>query len=231
MLQLIISGVLLVPAALVLILTVPVVALLALPAAALLTFRKKKGDPATTKLGTYRRAIITGGSSGIGLAVAKECVEKGFDQVVIIARNVERLEKAKATLDALSSKSTSILAFSVDVSGLTDLEEAAKKIFKSNSDGSTYLFCCAGQACPYHFLDLTEEVIVKSVQTNQLGVTFTVKAMLPHMKVGTIVLCSSMAGQVGVFGLGAYSPTKFALVGLAQVLHMELVDRYVLLFL
>eukprot|EP00977_Amphora_coffeiformis_P020570 scaffold8374_cov175-Amphora_coffeaeformis.AAC.9 len=219
MIQVIAAGVLLLPAALVMIITAPVVALLSLPAAALLTFRKQKKKKTTSEEG-YRRAIVTGGSSGIGLAVAQECVEKGFDQVVIIARNMDKLKAAKDTLEKVKSKSgTIILPLSVDVSSLKKLEDAAKEIFaKGVEESSTYLFCCAGQATPHRFLDLTEEVIMHNTKTNQLGTMFTVRAMLPHMKAGT------MAGQVGVYGLGAYAPSKFALVGLAQVLHMELCD-------
>ena len=89
MIQVIVAGVLLLPAALVMIITAPVIALLSLPAAALLTFRKQRHQKKTTSNETYRRAIVTGGSSGIGYAVAQECVQKGFDQVVIIARNME----------------------------------------------------------------------------------------------------------------------------------------------
>ena len=193
MLRIIASGVLLLPAALVMIVTVPVVALLSLPAAALLTFRKKKD---ASLEGGFRRAIVTGGSSGIGLAVAGDCVKKGFDEVVIIARNVDKLEAAKKSLQKHISteKGTKITALSVDVSNLGKLEEAAAKIFdKDTEKTSTYLFCCAGQATPCRFNDLSEEVILHNSRTNHLGATFTVRAMLPHMKAGTIMLCSSVS--------------------------------------
>ena len=62
------------------------------------------------------------------------------------------------------------------------------------------------------------------MQTNYLGTVYTVHAMLPRMKRGTIVLTSSVAGQIGVFGYTAYAPSKFALRGLAECLHMELLD-------
>ena len=196
MIQVIAAGVLLLPAALVMIVTAPVVALLSLPAAALLTFRKQKKEKTTSKEG-YRRAIITGGSSGIGLAVAQECVEKGFDQVVILARNMDKLKVARDILDKAKTKSeTVILPLSVDVSSLKKLENAAKELFARDADeSSTYLFCCAGQATPHRFLDLTEEVIMQNTKTNQLGTMFTVRAMLPHMKAGTIMLCSSVSSD------------------------------------
>lgn len=192
MLQLIASGILLLPAAIVMIATAPVVALLALPAAALLSFRKRKSTAHPKD--EYRRAIITGGSSGIGLAVAEECVKKGFDQVVILARSPDKLKTAKASLEkACTKSSTTVVALSVDVTNLKKLQEAAMEIFEKKKKGSTYLFCCAGKATPYRFLDLTEEIIMDNTKTNQLGATFTVRAMLPHMQSGTIVLCSSVS--------------------------------------
>lgn len=192
MIQLILTGVLLLPAALVMVVTTPLVALLSLPAAALLTFRKKK-DTSTSE--GFRRAIITGGSSGIGLSVAEECVKKGFDQVVILARDPKKLNEAKDALGKIKTNSeTVIVSHSLDVSSLKKLEEAAKEIFvKDTEESSTYLFCCAGQATPHRFVDLTEEVIMSNTKTNQLGAMFTVRAMLPHMKSGTVMLCSSVS--------------------------------------
>jgi 3-dehydrosphinganine reductase len=196
LLRLVASGVLFLPAAVVMIVTMPVVALLSLPAAALLTFRKKSS---ADKEPTFRRAIITGGSSGIGLAVAHECVKKGFDQVVIIARNVKKLKAAQESLEkaTLEGRDTKILALSVDVSSLNQLEEASTKIFANDTEkSSTYLFCCAGQAVARRFCDLTEDMILLNAKTNQLGATFTVRALLPHMKAGTIMLCSSVSDEL-----------------------------------
>ena len=201
MIQVIVAGVLLLPAALVMIITAPVIALLSLPAAALLTFRKQRHQKKTTSNETYRRAIVTGGSSGIGYAVAQECVQMGFDQVVIIARNMDKLKTAKETLEKARTKSgTVVLPLSVDVSSLKNLEDAAKKIFaKDAEESSTYLFCCAGQATPHRFLDLTEDIIMHNTKTNQLGSMFTVRAMLPHMKAGTVMLCSSVSSNKQAF--------------------------------
>ena len=198
MIRLIATGVLLLPAALVMIVTTPIVALLALPAAALLTFRKKSNEKPTQEQQSYRRAIVTGGSSGIGLAVAEDCVKRGFDQVVILARSMDKLQAAQASLEKLvkdsHNKKTVILALSVDVSNLAKLQEAAHTIFDSTPAVSmTFLFCCAGQATPHSFLDLTEQAILQNTKTNQLGATYTVRAMLPYIQAGTIVLCSSVS--------------------------------------
>lgn len=65
----------------------------------------------------------------------------------------------------------------------------------------------------------------KTVCTNQLGCIYTVHAFLPRISTGTIVLTSSILGQLGAFGFTSYSATKFALRGFAEALHMELMTR------
>lgn len=116
------------------------------------------------------------------------------------------------------------------------LRKAAPKIFGSGttSDGGaaqgdpnskTLLFCCAGEAAPSYFEDIDSKTFAQLAEINQLGCIYTVQAFLPFISRGTISLCSSVAGQIGVFGFTAYSPTKFALRGFAECLHMELCDR------
>ena len=51
---------------------------------------------------------------------------------------------------------------------------------------------------------------------------YVARAFLPHMSTGCIVFCSSAAGQVGMYGYTAYAPTKYAIRGFAETLHMEL---------
>jgi len=127
---------------------------------------------------------------------------------------------------------------SVDISQPEALQAAAKTIFETDNDGDdqdhayfNILFCIAGATYPEHFANLPATTFAKLVQTNQLGTIYTVQAFLPHLlqpqqqscdSEGTIVLCSSMAGQVGTFGYTAYAPTKAALTAFAQALHMEL---------
>jgi 3-dehydrosphinganine reductase len=87
------------------------------------------------------------------------------------------------------------------------------------------LINCAGTSVPGLFEDLDAEVFEKMMRVNYFGSVFPTKAVVPSMKArssGRIVFVSSQAGQLGVFGFSAYSPSKFALVGLAQVLRMEL---------
>lgn len=237
----VVGGILALPALLVLVVTAPIVAILSIPALALFLFRKPEACRKTLAATNARHAIITGGSSGIGLSIARDCVQRGFQQVTIVARNVERLEEAKKSLQELAKKNNKdtkkkttieIQALSVDVSDPAALLKVANKIFE-NYDASeknktttnkfaTYLFCCAGTTYPEYFENVPAATFASIVNTNQLGVIYAVQAFLPRMQAGTIVLCSSICGQIGVFGYTSYSPSKFALRGFAECLHAEL---------
>ena len=251
------AGVLLIPSVLVMVCTIPIIALLSLPGLALLCYRRPESSSAKngkSDMKQRRRAIITGGSSGIGLAVAEECIQQGFDEVILLARNVENLNKAKEQLktqlihnsndiknhqSTKTTKTTRIEAISVDISKPDELQKAASQIYQTDNNNKkegktgddhedrtfTCLFCVAGTAYPEYFSKLPATTFASLVQTNQLGTIYTVQAFLPHMTTGTILFTSSLAGQVGTFGFTAYSPTKFAIRGFAEALHMELVRR------
>ena len=107
MIHIIAAAVLILPAALWIVVTLPVVALLSMPALYLLLYRPPPTPSFSSTTTTtvqlppprQRRAIITGGSSGIGFGIAQECVRRGFAQVIILARNVDKLAAAKLALE------------------------------------------------------------------------------------------------------------------------------------
>lgn len=190
----------------------------------LLTFLMPKGTSKSAK----QHVVITGGSSGIGLALAHECVRKGFANITLIARNKEKLEKAKKELldgidNGNSSKTTKVRVASLDVTDPGRVKEVVEGLIKTVGPPDV-LFNNAGTATARSFADTTTEEFAFLLQTNYLGVVCMTKAFLPSMVEnggGTIVLTSSMAGLVGVFGYTAYTPTKFALRGFAESLQME----------
>lgn len=216
-LRIITAGILAIPALLVTLLVMPVTAILSIPALCLLVFRNPN-TAATAKSVEDIQVVVTGGSSGIGLEIAQECVKMGVKKVTIIARNKEKLEIARKKLNSTKTK---VEALSVDVSSLDQLQKAAKDTMDSTISHS-YIFCCAGEPHPEYFQKIPADSFSKLVNTNQLGSIFTAQAFLPHMSAGTIVFTSSMAGQIGVFGYTAYAPTKFAIRGFAECLHAEL---------
>jgi len=84
---------------------------------------------------------------------------------------------------------------------------------------------CAGLAIASKIEDTTIEDLDTMIRTNFLGTYYCIKAVTPRMKAskeGVIVLVSSQAGLLGIFGYTAYSSTKFALRGLAESLAMEM---------
>jgi 3-dehydrosphinganine reductase len=178
----------------------------------------------------------------MGLGVAKECVRRGMARVVILARNVDKLNAAKEQLEHIKQETknttTMIETVSVDISDYAALEKAATDLYGSNNNNNnnkevvveddghaTYLFQCAGYAYPGYFMEIPISEFERQVKTNQLGSIYCVRAFLPFIQRGNICLTSSMVGLFGVFGYTAYAPTKFALRGFAEVLHVELACR------
>jgi 3-dehydrosphinganine reductase len=226
MINLIVGGILSLPGLLLHVVTAPVIALLSAPAMIFLVYSKpKQAKKALSTDPSLKRMIVTGGSSGIGKSIAVAAAKQGIAEVVIIARNKERLEEAKKEITQANS-SIVVKALSVDVERPESLAEAAKEIFTKDPTPpkTTHLFCCAGAAYPQYFQDIPPEEFSKAVHTNQLGSIFTSQAFVPLMTSGSVTFCSSGAGQIGVFGLASYSPTKFALRGYAECLHIELCE-------
>jgi 3-dehydrosphinganine reductase len=171
--------------------------------------------------------IITGGSSGIGLAVAQELVVRGA-RVSLIARNPKRLDKAKTVLQS-GSNEAAVFTVSADV---TDHQAAAKAVADCEAHFGPVdaLITSAGITRPGVFEELPIDEFEKQIRVNYLGTAYTVRAVVPGMKKrknGRIVMVSSQAGQIGIYGYTAYSASKFALRGFAESLRMELAPHNV----
>lgn len=165
------------------------------------------------------RAVITGGSSGIGLATAAALIGRGAS-VSLIARNPGRLETAAASLRALGG---TVRTFSADVSDQKAIEAAL-----SEAGPCDVLVTSAGQARPGHFLELEDDVFRQMVEVDYFGTLYAVRAVAPSMierRRGSIVAISSAAGLLGIFGYTAYAPAKFAVRGLMEALRDELKPR------
>mmetsp|Transcript_10393 Transcript_10393/g.15878 ORF Transcript_10393/g.15878 Transcript_10393/m.15878 type:complete len:343 (-) Transcript_10393:44-1072(-) len=216
MLKLIVAGILCIPCLLFAIAVTPIIGFLALPSLILLLFRKGNDAPQVEP----DRIVIVGGSSGIGLSIAKECVKKNFPRVILLARNKEKLQKAKECLES-ESHSTKVEIVSVSVSDYAALQKVVEDL-NIKDDERTILFNCAGIPFTTEFEKVPIEQYQKLVDTNQLGSMYLARAFLPVMKQGTIVLTSSAAAQAGVYGYSIYSPTKYALRGFAETMHAEL---------
>jgi 3-dehydrosphinganine reductase len=219
MLKIILAGILAIPCLLVALVTAPVIALLAAPSLLLLIFRKESSTPSKKP----DHVIVAGGSSGIGLSVAQECIRRGIPRVTLLARNAEKLQQAKALLEKSCTSKQEVHFVSVSVSEFPALQKVAQEICPNPKTDRTILFNCAGISYTTEFEKVPMEQYKKLIETNQLGAICMVRAFLPSIHNGTIVLTSSAAAQVGVYGYTAYSPTKYALRGFAETLHAELI--------
>ncbi|PIK39165.1 putative 3-ketodihydrosphingosine reductase [Apostichopus japonicus] len=181
-------------------------------------------SPSVLKL-DRSHVIITGGSSGIGKAVAAEVLKLGAS-VTILGRDQGRLKQAKHDLEKYirDQSHQRILCISVDVS--KDYSTVEKAI----SESVTTLGPCdvlvnsAGGSYSGTFEATPVDEFKRLIDVNLLGTVYATKACLPYMmkqNKGRIVLISSQAGQLGLFGYTAYCSSKFALRGFAEALQME----------
>jgi 3-dehydrosphinganine reductase len=168
--------------------------------------------------------FVVGGSMGIGFAIARKLAARG-DDVAIFARREAALAAAAAELVAVRRSPAQRVAFwSLDVADgpavATVLGRAIAELGPPD-----LLVNCAGRAIPKRFEDVTADELEATLRTNLVGSWRTIQAVLPHMRrrgSGHLVNTASLAGLIGVFGYADYCASKFALVGLSEVLRSEL---------
>lgn len=163
-----------------------------------------------------KHVLITGGSSGIGLAMAKRIVAVG-GTVTLIARRESVLAEAKATLGGKAH------TLSVDIA---DADAVNSKVGAHiEAHPADMLINNAGWVMPGRFLELESKAIRDMMEINYFGTVHMCRAVLPQMvarKAGHVLNVSSMAGSIGIYGYSAYAASKFALVGFSQCIRAEL---------
>ncbi|MDA5557523.1 SDR family oxidoreductase [Shimia sp. MMG029] len=171
-----------------------------------------------------RAAFITGGSSGIGFAAAMQLAIKGHD-LALFARDASRLLAAREAI-LQEAPAVKIETYAVDVANepaLTDaLEDALAKL-----GAPEMAIASAGIAQPGLFRAQSPDLHRRHMAVNYFGTLTFVQILSKPMAQaggGHIGLISSGAAFFGIYGYGAYAPSKFALRGLGEILHLELAD-------
>lgn len=166
-------------------------------------------------------AIVTGGSSGIGLALARQLAEMGA-RVVLVARDAERLEAARISLKPVEAGSH--LAISTDISDFEQVNRMAAQVLEQ-AGVPDLLINNAGVAHPGYVHELGMDIYHWMMDVNYWGALHITRAFLPGMmerRSGQIVNVVSTAGFAGVFSYTAYSASKFALRGFSESLRAEM---------
>jgi dehydrogenase/reductase SDR family protein 7B len=165
--------------------------------------------------------IITGGSEGIGKALALEFGRKGA-RVVITGRKRETLENSRNQLQAIG---ISVLAIQADVSRMEDNERMVQETL-SHFGQIDILINNAGISMRGNFKTVDPEVIKQVMDINYYGVLYATKACLSHIikQKGSIIAISSIAGFRGLPERSGYSSSKFAVHGLMEVIRTELLE-------
>ena len=163
-------------------------------------------------------AVITGGSSGIGLATAKRFVEEGA-HVVITGRREKELKEAAAFI---KRNVTTVVG---DVSRLEDLDRLYA-VVKEKHGHIDVLFANAGAGTVAPLAVATEAHFDQTFDVNVKGLFFTVQKALPLFKDGgSIILNSSVSNVLGVPAFTAYAASKAAVRSFARGWTMDLKDR------
>ena len=164
--------------------------------------------------------LITGGSRGLGLAIAEEFASQGA-KLVLCARNAEELQQAQ---EHLSLDQTEVLTVPCDITDRNQVQQLIEKAFDRFGQ-IDIVVNNAGIISAGPIRTLTREDFEESMNVIFWGTFNTTMAVLPHMlerKQGSIVNIASIGGKVSIPHLLSYSTAKFAMVGFSEGLRAEL---------
>ncbi|TYZ57870.1 hypothetical protein PybrP1_010270, partial [[Pythium] brassicae (nom. inval.)] len=174
-----------------------------------------------------KHVFITGGSTGLGLAVAKQYARAGA-KVSLIARRLENLTAAKAVVEAESPRCERAAVFiqSCDVTDAAAVQRAVDAAAQHHGRAVDHLVCSAGISLPDYFLKTDPALFPKITNANYFGVVHAVKAAVPAMLAqregGHVVIVSSALALLSWVGFSHYASSKYATRGLAEALRAEL---------
>jgi NAD(P)-dependent dehydrogenase (short-subunit alcohol dehydrogenase family) len=163
-------------------------------------------------------ALVTGGSAGLGLAIAQRFGREG-SHVYITGRREAALEAARASIDG------HVTAVVADATASDDLDEVVEKI-RRESGHLDVIVANAGSIERKNLGDVTEEHFDQTFDLNARGTLFTVQKALPLLRTGgSIILMGSITAFKGHPGAGTYSAAKAAVRSYARTWAAEFGDR------
>ncbi|MDE2428389.1 MAG: SDR family oxidoreductase [Burkholderiales bacterium] len=166
-----------------------------------------------------RTILVTGASSGIGLAAAEAFLKQGAQRVYLTGRDADKLAKVA---DQLGSRAIGIVADAADLDQIEHLKAEIEK----NGDQLDVIFANAGVAHYNAFGNTSAAEYGRIFDTNVRGVFFTVQTLLPLLKDGaSIVLNASIVTNKGMPGLSLYNASKAAVRSFARTLANDLKAR------
>lgn len=169
---------------------------------------------------TRQTVFLPGGSTGIGLAIARQ-LAAGGNCLCLFARNPVNLAAAVAELEALGAKA---YGYAVDAADYPALQAAFADAVR-DAGPPALLVNCVGRAYPRHFEDIAHTDMLDTLRVNFGSMWNAAQLVLPYMKArggGHVVNTASLGGFIGVFGYADYSASKFAVIGFSEVLKQEL---------
>ena len=164
-------------------------------------------------------AVVTGGTSGIGLTLARALAEAGAD-VVPLSRKRDQVDKAVDEIDALGRRSLRITA---DVTNRASLEEARRAVI-NGLEKVDILVNCAGITKRTPTLDVSEDEWASIIDTNLTGTLRACQVFgrpMIERGYGRIINIGSLASFIGLFEVAAYTASKSAVAGLTRALAIE----------
>lgn len=162
--------------------------------------------------------LVTGGTTGIGLACAKRFRDEGA-RVAITGRSDENLEAARKSIGG------DVLTIRADVSRVAEIEKMVNEV-REHFGGLDGLLVNAGIAKFKPFDEMDEATFDEIMNTNVKGAWFTITRSAPFIRRGgSVVIMASISPHKGQVGLGAYGASKAAARSMARNLSAELVDR------
>jgi 3-dehydrosphinganine reductase len=171
-----------------------------------------------------RRALVTGGSSGIGRAIALQLARSGA-HVAILARGEAALAGVRAELEAVPrSDPRTFCAVPCDVADPAQCGAAVDAAIGALG-GLDLVVNNAGVAHAERFADTPLDVFRRMLEVNFLGTVHVTRAALPTLRAqrrGHVANVSSLAGLIAIYGYAAYAPSKFAVTAFSEVLRQEL---------